>query len=198
MGSRPCWLAIRFCLRWDSRSRWLAIKWKTRSGLLRKQRKMAPRRRMQRNWNPKKKNEVTVTALFHHDLSRRALIKLAGISVAGVGSLKGSTVVSLFDGKTLDGWIQIESSNTSGSTGWVVKDGAMASTGAGRGVIYTVKDYGRYRLIFTMRHVSGMPDHQACVLIFCTHPQADERLLDALAGSRFKVPKVGHSDYRQW
>ena len=39
-------------------------------------------------------------------------------------------------------------------TGWMVKDGAMASTGAGRGVIYTAKDYGRYRLMFT---------HEACL-----------------------------------
>jgi hypothetical protein len=42
----------------------------------------------------------------------------------------------------------------------------MASLGAGRGVIYTQRQYGSYRLIFTMRHVSGQPDHQACVLIY--------------------------------
>ena len=61
----------------------------------------------------------------------------------------------------------------SSTTGWIVKDGAMASTGSGRGVIYTAKDYSRFRLTFTMRHVSGNPDHQACVLIFC--PGADRR-----------------------
>ena len=33
----------------------------------------------------------------------------------------------------------------------------MTSTGSGRGVIYTAKDYSRYRLMFTMRHVSGKP-----------------------------------------
>src|SRR5215467_2184850 len=82
------------------------------------------------------------------------------------------------------------------STGWVVKDGAMASTGAGRGVIYTAKDYGRFRLMFTMRHVSGNPDHQACVLIFCTRPQPGEKALDALAGIQFQVPNGGHWDYR--
>jgi hypothetical protein len=49
----------------------------------------------------------------------------------------------------------------SSTTGWVVKDSAMASTGAGRGVIYTANDYSRYRLMFTMRHISGNPDHQA-------------------------------------
>ena len=82
------------------------------------------------------------------------------------------------------------------TTGWVVKDGAMASTGAGRGVIYTAKDYGRFRLMFTMRHVSGNPDHQACVLIFCSRPQGDEKPLDALGGIQFQVPNGGHWDYR--
>jgi hypothetical protein len=84
----------------------------------------------------------------------------------------------------------------SASTGWVVKDGAMTSTGAGRGVIYTDKDYSRFRLSFTMRHVSGNPDHQACVLIFCTRPQPGELPLDALAGIQFQVPNGGHWDYR--
>jgi len=82
------------------------------------------------------------------------------------------------------------------STGWVVKDGAMASTGSGRGVIYTAKDYGRYRVMFTMRHVSGNPDHQACVLVFCSRPPAGEKPLDALGGIQFQVPNGGHWDYR--
>ncbi len=243
-------------------------------------------------------------------LSRRTLLKLAGMTVAAKGA--PPTVISLFDGKTLDGWLQIENSATSLSTagipdpaafahklttssdaisrflrsrlpdsltadlaaysatssdakpvistlvkdlnqvisgpsiynqerfnnialrpetrqllkqdqsgsrlerlnkllledaypedlarssltGWVVKDGAMASTGAGRGVIYTVKDYSRYRLRFTMRHVSGNPDHQACVLIFCNRPQPGEKALDALGGIQFQVPNGGHWDYR--
>jgi hypothetical protein len=80
--------------------------------------------------------------------------------------------------------------------GWEAKDGAMASTGAGRGVIYTAKDYSRFRLLFTMRHVSGNPDHQACVLIFCTRPQPGEKPLDALAGIQLQPPNGGHWDYR--
>jgi hypothetical protein len=79
---------------------------------------------------------------------------------------------------------------------WIVKDGAMASTGAGRGVIYTTKDFTRYRLVFTMRHVSGNPDHQPCVLIFCTRPAPGERGLDALGGIQFQTPNGGHWDYR--
>jgi hypothetical protein len=82
------------------------------------------------------------------------------------------------------------------STGWIVKDGAMASAGVGRGVIYSTKDYGRFRLMFTMRHVSGNPDHQACILIFCARPQDSEKPLDALGGIQFQVPNGGHWDYR--
>jgi 3-keto-disaccharide hydrolase len=98
---------------------------------------------------------------------------------------------SLFDGKSLDGWIQIP------ENGWIVKDGAMASTGAGRGVIYTEGDYANYRLLFTMRHVSGEKDHRACVLIFCTRPREGEKPLDALAGIQFQPPNGGHWDYRK-
>ena len=82
-------------------------------------------------------------------------------------------------------------------TGWVVKDGAMASTGSGRGVIYTDKDYSRFRLLFTMRHVSGNPDHQACVLIFCSRPATEnDKPLDALGGIQFQPPNGGRWDYR--
>jgi hypothetical protein len=84
----------------------------------------------------------------------------------------------------------------SAATGWSVQDGIIASTGAGRGVIYTVNDYKRYRLMLTMRHVSGKPDHPACVLIFCTRPQPGEMPLDALGGIQFDVPGGGHWDYR--
>lgn len=107
--------------------------------------------------------------------------------------------IALFDGKTLDGWIDLEKNAGTASTsatGWTVKDGVMASTGAGRGVLYTARDFSRFRLMFTMRHVSGSPDHQACVLIFCTRPAPDEKPLDALGGIQFQVPKGGHWDYR--
>lgn len=57
----------------------------------------------------------------------------------------------LFDCRTLKGWLQSESKPSDpASPGWMVKDGAMASTGAGRGVIYTAHDDGYFRLIFTM------------------------------------------------
>src|SRR5262245_26651793 len=86
----------------------------------------------------------------------------------------------LFDGQSLDGWGSLPADS------WEVKDGAMASRGAGRGVIYTRDDYAKYRLVFLMRHVSGKPDHQACVLIFCHRPEAGKKALDALGGIQFQ------------
>src|SRR5690242_20531201 len=98
----------------------------------------------------------------------------------------------LFDGKTLDGWTQIPANS------WAVKNGAIASLGAGRGVIYTNREFsGVYRLVFDIRHLSGKPDHQACVLVFCTSPVEGEKPLDALAGIQFQVPNGGHWDYRK-
>jgi hypothetical protein len=97
----------------------------------------------------------------------------------------------IFDGKTLDGWVQIPEG------GWGVKERAMASVGAGRGVICTGKSFGRYRVIFDIRHVSGQPDHQACVLVFCAGPVEGEKPADALAGIQFQVPNGGHWDYRK-
>jgi hypothetical protein len=230
--------------------------------------------------------------------NRRSLLKLAGAAAVSIAGARAAEPVSLFDGKTLDGWLQIENSTTSlstagitdpaafvaklatgqdavsaylrgrlqdsvkpdaaalvkdvnqilsgapiydrarfsgitlrpetqrlaasdpsgqdvarlnkllledayptlirpaVSTGWVVKDGAMASTGSGRGVIYTAQDYSRFRLMFTMRHVSGNPEHQACVLIFCSRPAPGGKPLDALGGIQFQVPNGGHWDYR--
>jgi hypothetical protein len=96
---------------------------------------------------------------------------------------------SLFDGKTLDGWV-------CATNAWTVRDGAMASLGAGRGVIYTQHEYLNYRLIFTMRHVSGQPDHQACVLIYGTIPPSGQKGLDALGAIQFQPPNGGHWDYR--
>src|ERR1039457_4150106 len=62
-------------------------------------------------------------------LSRRAWVKLAGITVAGsvVGAATAeSPTVSLFDGKTLDGWIQIENSATSLASGGITDPAAFA------------------------------------------------------------------------
>ena len=142
--------------------------------------------------------------IVRHDWNgwnRRAFARMAAATGAFYLARAGRTAeapaaLPLFDGKTLDGWIQIENKPSALSEAWIVKDGAMASTGSGRGVIYTARDYGRFRLMFTMRHVSGNPDHQACVLIFCNRPIAGEKPLDALGGIQFQVPNGAHWDYR--
>jgi len=96
-------------------------------------------------------------------------------------------IVPIFDGKTLDGWTSVP------ADAWTVNttDAAMESRGIGRGFIYTNKDYSFYRLVFTMRHLSGNPDHQACLLIF-----GIDTKLDAMGGIQFQVPNGGHWDYR--
>ena len=105
----------------------------------------------------------------------------------------------LFDGKTLAGWkASVKGTNTADITqAWTVKDGAMASLGQGRGVLHTEKEYGNFRLIFTMRHIGGPPaDHRACVLIYCTAAAEGEPALDALGGIQFQPPNGGSWDYR--
>ncbi len=105
----------------------------------------------------------------------------------------------IFDGSTLDGWEagQKGTNEVDKTTVWTVKDGALASLGAGRGTLSTAQSYGNYRIIFTMRHVSYTPppkhDHRACVLIYC-YPVADGK--DAQGGVQFQVPNGGSWDYR--
>ena len=86
------------------------------------------------------------------------------------------------------------------STGWIARDGIMASTGAARGVIYTAADYTHYRLVFQVRQIKG--NHVPGVLIFCTRPTSRDDLteaqagIDALGAIQFQVPNGGHWDYR--
>jgi len=97
----------------------------------------------------------------------------------------------LFDGKTLNGWVQVPPDS------WTVQDGIIASRGIGRGVLYTAEQYGNYRVIFDIRHVYGKPDHQACVLFFGFAPGIGETPLDALGAVQIQVP-VGYTwDYRK-
>jgi hypothetical protein len=63
-------------------------------------------------------------------------------------------------------------------------------------VIHTQNEYANYRLIFTMRHVSGQPDHQACVLIYGERPLAGQKGRDALGAIQFQPPNGSGWDYR--
>ncbi|MGN6643306.1 MAG: 3-keto-disaccharide hydrolase, partial [Verrucomicrobiota bacterium] len=82
----------------------------------------------------------------------------------------------------------------SADSAWVAKDGVLASTGVGRGVLYSEKDYTNYRLTFLVRQRKG--NHFPGVLLFCQRPPAGEAGLDALGGIQFAVPSAGHWDYR--
>jgi hypothetical protein len=64
-------------------------------------------------------------------------------------------MTAILDGKTLAGWnASVKGTNAADiNKAWTVKVGARASPGEGRGVLYTEKEYGCFRLIFTMRHV---------------------------------------------
>ncbi|HXF10568.1 MAG TPA: hypothetical protein VN625_07255, partial [Desulfuromonadaceae bacterium] len=75
----------------------------------------------------------------------------------------------------------------SSSIAWVVKGDAIASTGEGRGVIYTKDDYSHYRLTFLTKHNPGQPDHAPSILIFCTRPADGERPVDNLGGIQFQI-----------
>jgi hypothetical protein len=96
----------------------------------------------------------------------------------------------IFDGKTLKGWRQDPSDS------WMVKDGIIGSRGVGRGVLFTQRQYRRYRIVFDVRHVSGNPDHEACVLFFGLMPKKGEKPADMLKAIQFQVPKGGTWDYR--
>ena len=96
----------------------------------------------------------------------------------------------IFDGESLKGWRQ----DPSGT--WMVKDGIIGSRGVGRGVLFTVKQFRHYRIVFDVRHVSGNPDHQACVLFFGIMPKDGEKPFDMLKAIQFQVPTGGTWDYR--
>jgi hypothetical protein len=106
----------------------------------------------------------------------------AGPPSLGTGIYAGMT--KIFDGTTLDGW------EMSPANSWVPKNGAMASTGNGRGYIATKADYLDYRLIFSLRQVTG--NHQPCILLFGTRPPPN----NALGAIQFQPPNGYTWDYR--
>lgn len=118
----------------------------------------------------------------------------AGYSVdvpAGSGPLSiklkavaAGSVVRIFDGKTTAGWGQVPANS------WEVKDSSMASLGTARGFAYPLTQWSRYRIIFSIRELSG--NHNPCVLVFGTDTK-----LDALGGIQFQLPYGVGWDYRK-
>jgi hypothetical protein len=92
----------------------------------------------------------------------------------------------LFDGKTLDGWLQ----DPAGS--FEVKDGAIASTGKGAHA-WTKDDYGEFRIFFSVRQIKG--SHKPCTTLFNTRP-ANGKATRGLSGIQFQPPLGGSWDYR--
>ena len=94
-------------------------------------------------------------------------------------------LVSMFDGKTLDGW----TAQASGQ--WSAKDGVIHGNGTSRGWLYYNKaQAGTFRWIFTVRQVKG--NHAPTVLIWGT----TSPLKDALSAIQFQPPNGGRWDYR--
>ena len=119
------------------------------------------------------------------------LINGQGLSpahAATTGPFGDPNLVSMFNGKNLSGWTD------SNPNGWVVKNGAMHSTGNARGWIYYNKQQaGTFRWIFQVRQAAlvGAP-HEPTVLIWgTTNP-----IRDALSSIQFQPPYPYGWDYR--
>jgi hypothetical protein len=97
-------------------------------------------------------------------------------------------LVSMFDGKTLNGW------TSSDPKGWVIENNAMHSTGNARGWIYYNKQQaGTFRWIFDVRQQAIVgAAHNPTVLIWgTTNP-----IRDALSAIQFQPPTQYGWDYR--
>jgi Domain of Unknown Function (DUF1080) len=107
----------------------------------------------------------------------------------------GQNVALLFDGKTLDGWLQSSGTGIGNAPGtWNVQDASLHCVGTVRGTLVTAKEYGDYRLIFAVRQLpfTDGDDHYASVLIWGAEPPPN----DALGALQFGTPNGYHWDYR--
>jgi Domain of Unknown Function (DUF1080) len=117
----------------------------------------------------------------------------AGSGGSGGSGLGGSAPIqsvcpqcrSIFDGASLDGWVQLPPSS------WSVVDGAMHSLAPARGVIYTANTYGDFRFIFTSRLVKDPANHLPCVLFW-----GNALTKDALYAVQVQPPNGYMWDYR--
>jgi hypothetical protein len=82
-----------------------------------------------------------------HVLGLTVLVIL-GAARRGVGQ-EAPGWVSLFDGKTLNGWTNMHAGD------WSVRDGILTYTGGGNGWLRTNKEYGNFVLDATWRFPSG-------------------------------------------
>ena len=113
----------------------------------------------------------------------------AGDGGGGDPAAPATGLHKIFDGTTLNGWVQFP------ATDFAPKDGALVSTGVGRGWIATKDDYSHYRVIFSLKP-GGTGGHAPTVLVFNTRAPEGQKGLDALGGIQFQPPNGGHWDYR--
>ena len=73
------------------------------------------------------------------------------VSLLGLSSTKEDGFVSLFDGKSLNGWITM---NKTGK-GYVVKNGILFCPATGGGNLFSVKEYSNFILRFEFRLQEG-------------------------------------------
>ncbi len=139
---------------------------------------------------------LAVTALCAGTLSAQTPAEPALLSQTTLDKI--AKMKPLFDGKSLEGWLFCTAGKpvSDAKDAWTVKDGAITSLGAGRSVLFTKDEFDDYRVIYSVRHISGQPDHQPCVLIFGVAPQPGEKALDALGSVQFQAPSTYTWDYR--
>jgi len=96
-------------------------------------------------------------------------------------------LVSMFDGKDLNGW-------TSSQSGlWAAQNGVIHGNGTARGWLYYNTNVGTFRWIFNVRQLPNTgKGHAPTVLIWGTN----NPVRDALSAIQFQPPNGGHWDYR--
>jgi len=114
-----------------------------------------------------------------------------GEDAGGEAGPRGAAV-SIFDGKTLNGWLSIDGNGrpAPGAFSVNVADNAIASTGGIRASLYYQTKYSFYRVIYTMRQVIRV-GHDPGVLFFGTDTTAD-----ALEAVMIALPDNWGWDYR--
>ena len=90
----------------------------------------------------RKKNYISFLIIF---------MVSAFVSLSGLSSTKEDGFVSLFDGKSLNGWITM---NKTGK-GYVVKNGILFCPATGGGNLFSVKEYSNFILRFEFRLQEG-------------------------------------------
>lgn len=113
------------------------------------------------------------------------------IALVAIGSVQDVEPISLFDGKSLDGWHQDIPANDGESEpvdAFTVRDGVLVSLGTPRGHLITDASYSDYRLVVEYRF-PGQPGNCG-VLVHASKPR---RLYDMFPQSMEVQLQSGHA-----